>query len=95
MRFHLWYGVVSDRGEFSLYGLEPPPDPDLEAMRAAARRIRESSPGLTIEVLAARSGLSRNAVLNLLNGHRDGGIASWYRLAHGLNVPLTDLVVHL
>jgi transcriptional regulator with XRE-family HTH domain len=87
--------IEHDDSPFSLYGLTPPPVPNLGAMRAAARAIRESSPGLTIDVLAARSGLSRNAVLNLLNGQRDGGITSWHHLAHGLDVSLADLVKHL
>jgi len=81
--------------KLSIYGLEPPPEPNLEALRTAARAIRESRPGLTIDVLAARSGLSRNTVLNLLNGTREGTLASWYLLAYGLGVSLPELVAHL
>jgi len=79
----------------TLYGLEPPPRPDLDALRAAARAIRESKPGLTLDVLAARSGMSRNTVLNLLNGSRDGTLESWYLLAHGLGVRFSDLMAYL
>ena len=82
-------------GEAAKYGLEPPPEPNLEALRVAARAIRESHPGLTIDALAARSGLSRNTVLNLLNGTREGTLASWYLLAYGLGVSLPELVAHL
>lgn len=84
-----------DHGKATIYGLQPPPEPNLAALREAARAIREATPGLTIDVLAARSGLSRNAVLNLLNGSRDGGLTSWYLLAHGLGVPFSDLARYL
>jgi transcriptional regulator with XRE-family HTH domain len=50
---------------------------------------------MTIDLLAARSGLSRNAVLNLLNGDRGGALTSWYHLAYGLGIPLSDLVIYL
>jgi len=79
----------------SMYGLQPPPTPNLEALRAASRAIRESQPGLTIDVLAARSGMSRNSVINLLNGGRGGTLESWYLLAYGLGVRLSELVEHL
>jgi len=81
--------------KFSIYGLEPPPVPNMEALRVAARAIRQSHPGLTIDALAARSGLSRNTVLYLLNGTREGTLASWYLLAYGLGVSLPELVAHL
>jgi len=81
--------------KLTMYGLEPPPSPNLEALRVAARAIKESRPGLTLDVLAARSGMSRNTVINLLTGARDGNLSSWYLLAHGLGVSLSDLVTHL
>jgi len=90
-----WLMMNQQDEKLSIYGLEPPPVPDMEALRVAARAFRQSRPGLTIDVLAARSGLSRNTVLNLLNGTREGTLASWYLLAHGLGIPLSELVSHL
>ena len=78
-----------------LYGaLVPPPEPNFEALHRAARNARHDA-GLTLEEVAARSGLHRISVVNLELGKTKGNLKSWHQLAHGLGVDIGDLVRHL
>jgi transcriptional regulator with XRE-family HTH domain len=69
-------------------------EPDFRLLRAAARAARDRS-GLTIDQVAARSGLSRDAVLDLLNCPDEGRVRSWWRLARGLWVEFAELAAVL
>lgn len=69
----------------------PPFEPDVTALRARLAELREQR-GLTYEQLAERSGLGRRSVIALETGERDGSLASWYRVARGLGVPVSELL---
>jgi transcriptional regulator with XRE-family HTH domain len=71
-----------------------PPVPNFAALRDAARQAREDR-GYTVEQLAERANLSRDGVLDLLNGPAEGRIHSWWRLAWALDVEFSDLVATL
>lgn len=69
----------------------PPPPADLKAFGvAAASRRREL--GMTIEQLAEASGVTRQTIGNIENGHKGPRLDTSYAIAHALRVPLSDLV---
>jgi len=75
-------------------GLNPPPQLDVERLRARARKLKEAR-GLSIQDLVMASGLSRTAVLDMLNGRgriTKGRIDSWWALAWALEVPFGELM---
>lgn len=69
-------------------------NPNLEAMREAFR-LRRAKLGLTIDQVAAASGLDRRQVLRIANGEVRGTMGDWWRLARAVQVPLADLVPFL
>ncbi len=75
-------------------GLNPPAPIDVERLRARARQIKESK-GLSIQDLVMASGLSRTAVLDMLNGRGRvaiGRVDTWWALAWALEVPFSELM---
>lgn len=75
-------------------GLVPPPPADLARLRALARRIKDER-RLSIQHLVMASGLSRTAVMDMLNGRgriAAGRIDSWWALAWALGVPFGELM---
>ena len=88
-------GETPDRfKETEAPGLNPPPPLPIDALRAEARRIKADK-GLSIDDVMMRSGLSRTATLDLLNGRGRiacGRLDTWWALAWALGVPLSDLV---
>jgi transcriptional regulator with XRE-family HTH domain len=76
------------------HGLSPPPVADVERLRAKARAIKEEK-GLSIQDLVMASGLSRTAVMDMLNGRGRivvGRIDTWWALAWALGVPFGELM---
>ncbi|QYF74748.1 helix-turn-helix transcriptional regulator [Cryobacterium sp. PAMC25264] len=69
-------------------------EPNYAALRRALSR-RRAELGLTYDMLAERSGLSRTGVINLETGNRIGSLATWYAVAHGLDTTASALLMHL
>jgi len=75
-------------------GLNPPPPLDIDRLRETARQIKIAK-GLSIQDLVMASGLSRTAVLDMLNGRgriSRGRIDSWWALAWALGIPFGELM---
>lgn len=75
-------------------GLTPPPLLNIDCLRAKARQVKAEK-GLSIQDLVMASGLSRTAVLDMLNGRgriSQGRIDSWWALAWALGVPFGELM---
>jgi transcriptional regulator with XRE-family HTH domain len=70
------------------------PEPNFEALRKATISIRGDL-GLTLADLHDRSGIALSMLYRIENGTAGGSLATWYRIAQSLNVPLGDLVKHL
>jgi putative transcriptional regulator len=70
------------------------PEPNHAAMRQALSR-RRADLGYTYDKLAELTGLSRTGVINIELGTRTGALATWFALAHALDLPLGELVGHL
>lgn len=66
------------------------PRPNLAAMQAAFRE-RRARLGLTIDEVAARSGIDRRDVLRLANGEVRGSISAWWAIARAVETPLSEL----
>jgi len=78
-------------------GLNPPPPLPIEHLREIVRRARAER-GLSINDVMMRSGLSRTATLDLLNGRGRiacGRLDTWWALAWSLDVPLSELLREL
>lgn len=73
--------------------IQPPPPPDLAALRAELDRLRQQRK-LTWEQLAERSGIARQTVFNVRREY-EGSLSTWHALAWALNVPVGDLLGHL
>jgi putative transcriptional regulator len=71
--------------------INPPPSPNLAALRLALSRFRAER-GYTYDELAARSGLARRTLIEIEQGRAVGTLKSWHALAHALGVPLCDLL---
>ena len=66
-------------------------------LRAAAHQLKDSR-GLSIQDLVMASGLSRTAVLDMLNGRGRiavGRIDTWWSLAWALQTPFGELMSSL
>ena len=95
------YQDTRDEGSASLddltmrpAGLDPPPPIDMRQLRLEIQRIRAQK-RLSINDLMMRSGLSRTAVIDMLNGRGRvscGRIDSWWALAWALGVPFGELL---
>lgn len=72
----------------------PLPPPDYAALGREVARLRRER-GLSLEGLAARSGVSRKSVVNVEQAHKAPDVRVLHGLAHGLGVPLSVLVVAL
>lgn len=78
-------------------GFNPPAPINVERLRARARQIKENK-GLSIQDLVMASGLSRTAVLDMLNGRGRvaiGRVDTWWALAWALEVPFSELMQSL
>ncbi|MDR2381097.1 MAG: helix-turn-helix transcriptional regulator [Bifidobacteriaceae bacterium] len=78
-------------------GLVPPPPIPIRRLRTAAQGARATT-GLSINDLVMASGLSRTAVLDLLNGRgriASGRLDTWWALAWALNMPMGSLMASL
>jgi transcriptional regulator with XRE-family HTH domain len=64
--------------------------PNLAAARAALNHYREQHK-ITVDQIAADSGLARQTVLNLLLGHHEGTLTAWFKLAQGLDLPFAAI----
>lgn len=53
---------------------------------------RRIEAGLTHEMLAHRSGLSRSAVIRMEHGESAGSMLGWWAIARGLDLRLADFV---
>ncbi|WP_405399137.1 helix-turn-helix transcriptional regulator [Streptomyces microflavus] len=73
---------------------EPPPDWVLTRRRTLGDRIRSArlSLHLSQERLGELSGQDRQTINRIEQGHHATRIDTLYRIAHALNVPLSDLV---
>lgn len=67
------------------------PQPDYGALGREVARLRRER-GLSLEGLAARSGVSRKSVVNVEQAHKAPDVRVLHGLAHGLGVPLPDLI---
>ena len=79
------------------FGLVPPPTVDMRRLRHRAKEVKESK-GLSIQDLVTASGLSRTAVLDMLNGRgriNDGRVDTWWALTWALGVPFGELMASL
>lgn len=84
-------------GDGEPFGFAPPPELDMDRLRAKAREIKAAK-GLSILDLTMASGLSRTAILDMLNGRgriSAGRIDSWWALAWALGVSFGDLMSSL
>lgn len=72
----------------------PDDTPDDALARLVGRRVRAARGGLglTLDALAARSGVSRRMIVNVESGGSNASIATLLRLARALEVTLSDLV---
>ena len=78
-------------------GINPPPPLPIDALRAEINKLRTKQQ-LSINNLVMRSGLSRTAVLDLLNGRGrivTGRLDTWWALAWALDVPFGRLMAAL
>lgn len=85
------------RASIEPHGLNPPPPIPMDRLRNAVRELRQEK-GLSINDCMMRSGLSRTATLDLLNGRGRitcGRLDSWWALAWALDVPMGELMAHL
>ena len=71
-----------------------PPELNYRAFGVAVGRMRRDR-SLTLEGLAAASGVSRQTILNVENNHKTVSLDTAHRLAFTLGVPLPELVGHL
>ncbi|NUQ76791.1 MAG: helix-turn-helix transcriptional regulator [Polyangiaceae bacterium] len=65
-----------------------------EVVSSFAREVkrRRDAIGMTLEILAQRSGLTPNYIGNIENGQRDPSLTTLFRLAEGLGVPAGELI---
>ncbi|MBE4735668.1 helix-turn-helix domain-containing protein [Streptomyces caniscabiei] len=72
----------------------PPPDRVLERRRAIGDHIRAArlASGLTQEKLADLSGMDRQSINRIEQGHQAAIIDNLIRISDALGVPLADLV---
>lgn len=68
-----------------------PPDPDLETLRLELAR-RRAAGGWSYDQLAERTGLARRTLIEIEQGRTVGSLATWHAIAHGLGVPVGDLL---
>jgi transcriptional regulator with XRE-family HTH domain len=75
-------------------------EPNFDALRGELERLRNDR-GFSFDELAARSGVGRATLVSLENGKArrnpdrpatQGTLATWFRVAQGLDVDLGDLV---
>lgn len=70
------------------------PAPDFRSLGHEVARLRAER-GWSIDRLAEEAGVSRKSVINTEGAHNRPTLATLHGLAHGLGVPLSDLVVPL
>ncbi|WP_082965440.1 helix-turn-helix domain-containing protein [Gordonia sp. 852002-51296_SCH5728562-b] len=70
------------------------PRPDLRALGWAVKQARESL-GWSIDRLAEETEVSRRTILTVEAGQKSPNIRTLHALAHGLGVPVSELVDHV
>jgi len=50
---------------------------------------------MSFDELERRSGVARSSLIWLEQGRQKGSLTTWWKIAHGLNVPFGELVAHL
>ena len=71
-----------------------PAEPNLEALRVAVINLRAAK-GLSVDDLHERSGIARSMLFRIENGSSAGSLATWYKIARSLDVPLSELIRQL
>ena len=66
-------------------------DPDLTQLRVVLTAARRRA-GWTYEQLAARSGVSRQTLINVASGRHRGTLKTWLKLARAFGVSLDELL---
>ncbi len=69
----------------------PVPPPNYTALGRLVKALRTAQ-GLSLDALAECSGVSRKSVVNVEQAHKVPDLRTLHGLAHGLGVPLSDLV---
>jgi transcriptional regulator with XRE-family HTH domain len=64
---------------------------EIEALGREIRRRRQAQ-GMTLEALAEATGITPNYIGSIENGQRDPGLSTVMRIAHGLRLPLAELL---
>lgn len=67
------------------------PVPDYRALGHEVARARRER-GWSLDRLAEEAGVSRKSVINTENAHNVPTLATLHALAHGLGIPLSDLI---
>jgi transcriptional regulator with XRE-family HTH domain len=75
---------------------DPPnrPAANFEAVRLAAQ-VRRQELGLSLKQLFRRAGIAESTVNGALYGYHEGSVRTWWAIAHGLDMPVGDLLNHL
>jgi DNA-binding XRE family transcriptional regulator len=71
-----------------------PPDLNQAALRQELARLRAER-GMSYDDLAEHTGLARRTLIEIEQGRIVGTLTTWHKIAHGLGVPLGDLVAFL
>ena len=66
-------------------------EPDLAQLRVILTEAKRRS-GWTFEQLAARSGVSRQTLINVASGRHRGTLKTWLKLARAFGVSLDELL---
>lgn len=69
----------------------PVPEPHLDRLQAIFKERRASS-GMSYDVLANRTGLTRGTLMNLATGRYRGDLRTWLLLAKAWNTTLDELL---
>ena len=87
------YHQIHSHGQ-TTFGLVPPPSFDIAKLRTRVRQIKDDKQ-ISINDLVISSGLSRTAIMDMLNGRGRiavGRIDTWWALAWALEVPFGELM---
>lgn len=69
----------------------PVPEPHLERLQGIFKDHRARS-GMSYDVLANRTGLTRGTLMNLATGRYRGDMRTWLLLARAWDLPLDELL---
>lgn len=77
------------RGLRQIWGVIPAPD--LRALGREVARLRHER-RLSLDAVAERAEVSRKSVVNVEQAHKVPDLHTLWGIAHGLDVPLSDLI---